>query len=423
MKRIVLTTFGSYGDLYPYIAVARGLLARGHLAVIATTALYRDKVEQAGVGFHATRPDLADLGDPAEITRRVYEPKRGAEYITRQLIMPHLPRTFDDLLSVARGADLLVSHALTYTAPLIARKLDLPWLSTILSPMVFMSTYDPPLLPPAPWLKRLYGLSPALYRLVFRAMRASVRSWSDPLRQLARERGLPEPKDDPLFEGQFSPFGTLAMFSPVIADPQPDWPPQTQITGFLFLHDADDMSAPSRQRLDDFLAAGDAPLVFTLGSSAVFDARDFYAQAVEIARRLDRRAVLLTGKDAGNNGLEALPSTILAVDYAPHSIVFPRAAAIVHQGGIGTLAQALKAGRPMLVVPFSHDQPDNAERAQRLGVARCIPRAKFSVERAVEALQALLDDARHAQSAQAVAEAIRAEDGVRAACDRIERLL
>ncbi|MBL8539908.1 MAG: glycosyltransferase, partial [Betaproteobacteria bacterium] len=108
---------------------------------------------------------------------------------------------------------------------------------------------------------------------------------------------------------------------------------------------------------------------------------------------------------------------------APHSIVFPRAAAIVHQGGIGTLAQALKAGRPMLVVPFSHDQPDNAERAQRLGVARCIPRAKFPVERAVEALRALLDDPRYAQSAQAVAEAIRAEDGVRAACDRIERLL
>lgn len=423
MKRIVLTTFGSHGDLHPYIAVARGLIARGHEAAIATTALYRDEVERAGVGFHATRPDLADLGDPAQITRRVYDPRRGAEYITRQLIMPHLPHTFDDLLSIARGADLLVSHALTYAAPLVARKLDLPWLSTILSPMVFMSVYDPPILPPAPWLKRLFRLSPTLYRLVFRAMRASVRSWSDPLRQLARERGLPEPAGDPLFEGQFSPYGTLAMFSPVLADPQPDWPPRTHVTGFPFLPEADEIDPRERRALDDFLAAGDAPIVFTLGSSAVFDARDFYHQALDITQRLHRRAVLLTGRNTGGGGLGALPSNILAIDYAPHSIVFPRAAVIVHQGGIGTLAQALRAGRPMLVVPFSHDQPDNAERAARLGVARCIPRAQFSVEGGVAALRALLDDTRYGRSAQAVAQRIHAEDGVREACDRVEALL
>ncbi len=341
----------------------------------------------------------------------------------RQLIMPHLPRTFDDLLAAARGADLLISHAITYAAPLVACKLDLPWLSTILSPMVFMSTYDPPTLPPAPWLKRLFGLSPALYRLVFRAMRASVRSWSEPVRQLARERGLPEPAGDPMFEGQFSPFGTLAMFSPLFAEQQPDWPAHTHITGFPFLRDADDTSARSQPALDDFLAAGDAPIVFTLGSSAVFDARDFYAKAVEITRRLDRRAVLLTGEDAGGGGIGALPSSVLAVDYAPHSIVFARAAVIVHHGGIGTLAHALYAGRPMLVVPFSHDQPDNAERAERLGVARCIPRAKFTVERGVEALRALLGDARYTQAALAVAQKIRAEDGVRTACDGIEALL
>jgi UDP:flavonoid glycosyltransferase YjiC (YdhE family) len=121
MKRIVLTTFGSYGDLHPYIAVARGLIDRGHEAVIATTEIYRTKVEKEGIGFHATHPNLADLGDQAEVVRRVYDPRRGTEYMTRQLIMPHLPRTFDDLAAVARSADLLVSHAITYAAPLVAR--------------------------------------------------------------------------------------------------------------------------------------------------------------------------------------------------------------------------------------------------------------------------------------------------------------
>lgn len=422
MKRIVLTTFGSYGDLHPYIAVARGLVARGHAAVIATTELYRTRVEQEGIGFHATRPDLADLGDQAEVVRRVYDPRRGAEYMTRQLIMPHLPRTFDDLMAAARGADLLVSHAITYAAPLVARKLDLPWLSTILSPMVFMSVYDPPMLPPAPWLKRLHRLSPALYRLAFRAMRATVRNWSEPVRALARERGLPEPDHDPLFEGRFSPHGTLAMFSSLLADPQPDWPPRTHVTGFPF-YDADETDLQAMRALKDFLAAGDAPIVFTLGSSAVFDARDFYRQAVEIAGKLGRRAVLLTGRVAGDQGLGALPRDVLAVDYAPHSTVFPRAAAVVHQGGVGTLAQALRAGRPMLVIPFSHDQPDNAERAERLGVARSIPRAKLSVGRGVAAVRALLGDMRYAQAAQAVAQSIAGEDGVRVACERIEALL
>lgn len=422
MKRIVLTTFGSYGDLHPYIAVARGLIARGHEAVIATTELYRNKVEQAGVDFHATRPNLADLGDQAEVVRRVYDPRRGAEYMTRQLIMPHLPRTFDDLVGGARGADVLVSHAITYAAPLVARKLGLPWLSTILSPMVFLSTYDPPTLPPAPWLKHLHHVSPALYRVAFRAMRSTVRSWSEPVRALARERGLPEPDGDPLFEGQFSPHGTLAMFSSVLAKPQPDWPPRTHVTGFPF-HDADEVNSHPARALDDFLAAGDAPIVFTLGSSAVFDARDFYRQALEIARQLGRRAVLLTGRLAGDQGLDTLPRDFFAIDYAPHSAVFPRAAAVVHQGGIGTLAQALRAGRPMLVIPFSHDQPDNAERAERLGVALRIPRAKFSVDRGVAALRELLEDPRFAQAAQRVAQRIAGEDGVGAACDRIEAML
>jgi UDP:flavonoid glycosyltransferase YjiC (YdhE family) len=253
-------------------------------------------------------------------------------------------------------------------------------------------------------------------------MRSTVRSWSDPIRRLARERGLPESDSDPMFEGRFSPYGTLAMFSSVFAAPQPDWPPHTFVTGFPF-HDADEMDARVMRPLDDFLAAGSAPIVFTLGSSAVFVARDIYRQAVEIAQRLGRRAVLLTGREAGDQGLDSLPRDVFATDYAPHWKVFPRAAAVVHQGGIGTLAHAMRAGRPMLVIPFSHDQPDNAERAERLGMARSIPRAKFTVERGVAALRELLDDARYAQAARTVARRVAGEDGVRAACDRIEALL
>ena len=149
MARILITTFGSYGDLHPYIAVALGLKQRGHQPVIATSASYRPKVEAEGLRFHAVRPDLDDFGPFAEVARRVYDPKRGAEYLVRELVLPRLADTYDDLTAAAQDADLLVTHALSYASHLLARSTGLPWASTILSPMVFMSAYDPPIIPPA----------------------------------------------------------------------------------------------------------------------------------------------------------------------------------------------------------------------------------------------------------------------------------
>lgn len=421
-KRIVISTIGSYGDLHPYIAVGGGLRARGHEVLIATSARYAPNVERAGLGFHPVFPDFADMGDEEEVVRRVYHPRRGAEYLVRELVLPHLARTFDDLYAATQAADLLVTHTLSYAGPLVAASRQMPWVSTILSPMVFLSVHDPPRLAPIPSLKSVHAFSPALYRLLFGALRLSARRWSDPVRQLARERGLPPPARDPLFEGQFSPYLTLAMFSSMLAQPQPDWPAHTQITGFP-LYDEDEMEPGAMQSVDRFLDAGEPPLVFTLGSSAVFLADGFYRQAVEIAQRLGRRALLITGRVPDNQRLPALPPEIFVTAYAPYSQVFPRAAAIVHQGGIGTLAQAMYAGRPMLVVSFSHDQPDNAERAVRLGIAQHIARRKFSVERGTRALGALLGERSYTASSARVARQLRDEDGITAACDRLEHLL
>jgi len=422
MARILIATFGSYGDLHPYIAVALGLKQRGHEPVIATSASYRSKVEAEGLQFHAVRPDLEDFGPFAEVARRVYDPKKGAEYLLRELVLPRLADTYDDLAAAVRGADLLVTHALAYAAHLLARSSSARWVSTILSPMVFMSAYDPPLLPPAPWLKSLHRISPPLYRAVFAALKRLSRGWSEPIRAFCRSRGLALPQQDPLFEGQYSSRGTLAMFSPLLARPQPDWPLHSHVTGFP-LHDHDPVDLATLHALDSFLVAGEAPIVFTLGSSAIYDAGDFYATAVAIAQRLRRRAVLLTGRVPENQALPSLPPTILACDYVPHSYIFPRAAVNVHQGGIGTLAQAMHAGKPMLVVPFSHDQPDNAERARRLGIGCTLPRRRFNAASAAAVLSELLAEPHYAASAARVAQSLRDEDGVAAACDRLESIL
>lgn len=422
MKSIVLTTFGSYGDLHPYLAIALGLKARGHPPVIATSSLYQEKIESAGIRFHPVRPDLENLVNNPEIMRRVNHLRTGSEYVVRKLFMPHLRASYEDLLQATQGADVLITHPLTYAGPLLAEKQRLPWISTVLSPLSFMSTEDPSVMAPAPWLKRVHGISPSFYRLLFGFMRNMVRSWSQPVRELRDQIGLPPSDQDPLFEGQFSPGINLALFSSVLAKPQTDWPGNTKVTGFP-IYDSDAVAEGDGSSLEQFLGAGEPPMVFTLGSSAVFDAGGFFRESAIAASRMGKRAILITGPDPSNKPAGLLSSDIVTFDYIPHSRIFPQASVIVHQGGIGTLAQAMHSGRPMLIVPFSHDQPDNAARAMKLGIARSVPRKKYSAARVVKELRLLLGDSRYTTAAAAVGDTVRQEDGVRAGCDAIERYL
>jgi UDP:flavonoid glycosyltransferase YjiC (YdhE family) len=215
-------------------------------------------------------------------------------------------------------------------------------------------------------LKVFRPLGPIAWRPLFWLMKRTVRGWTVPCHRLRAELGLPPTTADPLFEGQHSPHLGLAMFSPVLGTKQRDWPASTLVSGFA-LYDRHDEHTVLSPELAKFLDAGEAPVVFTLGSSAVMDAGPFYDYAAQAAAQLGRRAVLLIGKDERNR-LASLPAGVMACEYAPYSDLFPRAAVIVHQGGVGTTAQALRSGRPMLVMPYAHDQPDNAERCAAAGV-------------------------------------------------------
>jgi rhamnosyltransferase subunit B len=418
-RRIVLTTFGSLGDLHPYIAVALGLKARGHEAVLATSGYYRQKVEALGLGFRAVRPDHPDPDGDAGLMRRIMDRRTGSEVVIRELMMSVLRESYEDTLAAAEGADLLVSHMLTFTTRLVAEKQGITWASTFLQPLGLFSVYDPPVVPQAPYLAKLRFLGPAFHRPLFWCAKRSVRSWSEPWHRLRAEVGLPPTSESPLFEGQHSPSLVLAMFSKLLAYKQPDWPRQTIITGFPFYDRDGEAGMPPE--LVRFLDTGPQPLVFTLGSSAVADAGPFYDHGATAAMLLGRRAVLLVGKDPRNRPA-SLPDGVVAFAYAPYSELFPRAAAIVHQGGIGTTAQAMRSGRPMLVMPYAHDQPDNAERVKRLGIARTIPRHRYTPARAAAALRHLLDKPAYSQRAAEVGAEIRQEDGVRAACDALDRL-
>jgi UDP:flavonoid glycosyltransferase YjiC (YdhE family) len=224
-----------------------------------------------------------------------------------------------------------------------------------------------------------------------------------------------------LFDAKHSPSLVLALFSRVLGVEQKDWPPNARITGFCF-YDSDAGNAGLPAQLEAFLDAGPAPVVFTLGSAAVLAAGNFYEESAAAAEQLGVRAVLLIGGDPRNRPKRALPDSICVAEYAPYSALFQRAAMVVHQGGVGTVAQCLRAGKPMLIMPYSHDQPDNARRMQRLGVAKVIERGSYQAMRVAATLKAMLADPELTAQAGRVEERLRHEDGVASATDALEAL-
>jgi len=423
MARIVLTCWGSHGDIDPFLGLGLGLKRRGHVVSLATLEYYRGLVEASGLGFSPIRPNLEPTDIP--LVRRIMDARRGSEFLLRQILFPAIEQMYDDISAAADGADLLVSHPVTFATPIVAERRRMPWASAVLAPTSMFSVYDYPAVPPAPWLKSLQWLGRWPGRVIVGVARRETFKWAEPVREFRTRLGLP-PGANPVLEGQHSPRLVLALYSRVLGDPQPDWPAHTVVTGHIF-HDAPHGTVLS-EALERFLHDGPAPVVFTLGSSVVVIATDFWRESIDAVRRIGMRAVLLAGPEsapmlerefrteAGNGSRD-----IIALERAAHSLIFPRASAVVQQCGIGTLAQSLRSGRPMLAVPYSHDQPDNALRARSLGMARVLYPPRYRGAKVAGELQKLLTDRRYKAAAERVAETVRSEDGVGAACDALER--
>jgi UDP:flavonoid glycosyltransferase YjiC (YdhE family) len=414
-KRIVFTVWGSLGDLHPYLAIARALQERGHRCVIATTHFHRERVEAAGLEFAPMGPHLD--ADPALMKRSMHL-RRGPRFLLRDIVIPYSEHSFAETVAAISGADLLVTHPITYGAHVAAQKTEIRWASTALAPMGLFSTHDSSVRSQLPALAKLEMLGPRFDRGLMKLVRLNMKSWVKPIERLRREVGLP-PDGNPIFEGQFSPQLNLALFSPLFGEPQPDWPANTVITGFPFYDEPSVMDAELR----NFLSDGEPPVVFTLGSAASMVPRRFFDESLKAIAKLHRRAVLIVGQFAPNAFSNGLPPNVAAFPYAPYEQLFPRAAVNVHHGGIGTTAQGLRAGRPMLVVPFAFDQPDNAARAQKLGMSRTVFIHHYSGSRAAREWRPLLEERRYLENAASVGERIRAENGVRNACDALEKLL
>lgn len=442
-KHIVLMPWGSLGDLHPLLVLSLEMQRRGHRVTLATMENYRQKIEDVGVGFHATRPAFPPPDELQAIMQRVMNAKSGTEFLFRGLLMPNLRDSYHDLSAIAPDCDLCVTHPAQMAGPLVAQKFGLRWASCVLAPISQYSAFDPPVLP-HPIFSVFQRLGQRGTSLSFRLMHLATRHWISEVALLRRELGLPVGLH-PMFDGQYSPQLNLALFSSALGEPQPDWPANSVQTGFLFYDtkgaiemprafppsfetnvaacetdvSANETDGDLSPGLTQFLKQGDAPLVFTLGSAVVIHPGNFFRESARAARLLGQRAVLLG--DTRNCGGD--DEKIASFDYAPYSQLFPRACAIVHQGGVGTTAQAMRAGKPQLIVPHSHDQPDNAARIVRRQLGRTLPLHQYQAPRVARELRKLLDNIEYSKRARAVGETVQAENGLQNAADALETLL
>ncbi|MEM0907372.1 MAG: glycosyltransferase [Pseudomonadota bacterium] len=407
--KVVFASHGSLGDLVPFLEIGRILNADGHTVVIATHDAHRAAVEEAGLTHAPMRPDRPN--DP-EFHARFMAPMRGASFVFNHFLIPAIEQSDADLMRACQGADVLVSVTLALAAPLVAARTGIPWRSAVFQPSMLFSIHDPPkvgMLPMVPG-------APRFNAYILRKAKGRVERWAKPLRRYRRSQGLGEYPDHPAFGGQISPDGVLALYSPLFGTLPPDAPPGTIQTGQVLQTGGPPLPAD----LAAFLTEGPPPVVFTLGSASAHAARSFFQDSARIAEEVGVRALLLVGRDENLKGLPETSDNFLARPTAPYHAVFAHASAVVHQGGIGTIALAVAASVPMVVVPFAHDQPDNAARAVRAGVAVELTRRGYA-RKGAQALSTVRTDARMAETLREAATTIRFEKGAERAAAEILR--
>lgn len=421
MAKIVLATIGSLGDLHPFIAIGLALKARGHRTVLAVPLDHAAKVEAAGLEAVIVLPSFAEIaagldGSDEAIVQRVM---RDPGFLVDKILVPGVSPSAHALEAEIEGAALIAGSVFMFAAPIVAEKHGVPLVDVVLQPMSLLSAYDPPRTDEFRMMKHapVGPVGAAWNRLIYAGARQVLRRrYAGAIDAVRIEFGLKPSPRAMLLDPGGDPVLTLCCYSPLFAPLPQDAPANAVATGFAMFDSESGAPEALDPALAAFLDAGPAPLVFTLGSFAVYAPGDFYATAAQVARKLGRRAVLLVG-ERGEPGADG---DIFACRYAPHSALFPRAAAIVHHGGAGTTGQALRSGKPQLVVAHMGDQYDNAQRIQAMGVGLRLDARGFTAARAESAIRRL--DAMAAE-AERIGAVIRQEHGAEAAANAIEALL
>ncbi|MFA5989187.1 MAG: glycosyltransferase [Sphingomonas sp.] len=422
-RKIILPTIGTLGDLYPFIALGLALRSRGFEPILAVSQSHIERTRAAGLEAHAIVPSFEEVAARLGIGALEEAGKRMEDqhFIIREVVMRVLEHSTQALDAVAEDTAAIVGSIFALAGPIVAEKRAIPFVPAILQPMALFSAVDPPMRQGMFTVASAHNgaLARRWNRMIFAIVRFEMRRrYAGEINRVRGLHGLPKLRATPVLEPESDRLLRLGLYSPHFAPLCCDHPANVRLTGFPGFDAAGSAEAPQDAALARFLASGPAPLVFTLGSFAVYTPGDFYRESVAVARALGRRAVLLTGTDKMESS-----DDIFVRNYTPHSQIFPHAAAIIHHGGIGTTGQALRAGKPQLVVPHMGDQRDNGARIVRLGLGGALDAAHYTAARATRALAAVLGDEHHLLAAREFAAKMADETGAEAAADAVVEML
>jgi rhamnosyltransferase subunit B len=380
--KFLLIPIGSAGDVLPLVWLGRLLRARGHEVLVIAQEMARDMPERAGL---ATLP----WGDAAEQEALIRNPDLWHPRRAIHLIAHFAARWAGESIpiirgQVAEGRTVMIAGALAFGARVLAERWSVPLLTAHVQPAIFMSVEDTPVMVAhGEWLRRV----PRWVRRAFFGVANWMvdRKMGPGIEEVRRSVGLPPGRIKGLMRQYWhSPDGVLCLFPEWFAPQAGDWPRQAVLSRFPL--DDGGADRPPDPAVEAFLAAGDAPIIITPGSANAHAER-FIRQALAACGRLGRRALVITRYP---EQVAARGPEVACFQYVPFGRVFPRVAAIVHHGGIGTVAQCLAAGVPQLIMPLSHDQPDNAARVKRMGAGDYLYPSAFKASRIAGVLETLL---------------------------------
>ena len=375
--RVVIATVGSRGDVQPTLAIAQALLARGHSPMIAAPPNFADWVQGLGYEFAPLGTDTQEMlaqnqglmtGNPLRMLR---------EMIRYCKVQPDLQT--HQLSQICERADAMVHCSLaSFIAPSVAENLGLPSLGVLFTTCVVPSSDHPPATIPwqgLPWWvnELLWFTDRFLVNLLMRRSlnRARAAIGLSPLADLRTHLLIEHPP-------------VLAV-DEMIFPPDSRWEGRYPYANFLFFDDPELMDPA----LDAWLNEGEPPVFVGFGSMSGKGTDHIASLIVEAVSATGRRCLVGSGWAGFNTG--SIPAGWRVVGQTPHALLFPRVAVVVHHGGSGTTAQALRAGVPQVVLPLILDQFHQAQRLYLAGLApRPVPMEKISARGLTLAIQTAL---------------------------------
>jgi len=418
--KVLVLTLGTRGDVQPFVALARGLLAAGHEVVLTAPRRYAEFVAAHGVPFAGVDDGPMRLMDDAARAGAVIEGGLRARLAQARSLPGMFTQLLEDCWHVASegpgaDADVVVHNGQVVAGQHVAEALGVP--AVLASPLPM---YVPTREFPWPGQALPTWLPAALNRATYLGMKAPatmfgrvVDRWRSRSLNLPRRRG----RHDPLRRPDGGPAPVLHAFSPHVVIPPADWPPHVLTTGYWFLEPS---QTPLPAQIEQFLQAGPPPVFVGFGSMLGRDPAHTTAVVRDAVRRAGQRMIM----GIAGGGLTTITSDdVLAVDHVDHQLLFPRVAAVVHHGGAGTTGTAFAAGRPQVVCPFVADQPFWARLAHQRGTAPPpLPQSRLNTTRLAEALTAAATEPNLTRNAHELGERVRAENGVAAAVEALEHI-